>query len=136
MPTPPRERLRLELELTELPGQIAGYRRDLTETPAQDKTRREMLDWQIRRDRKRLAETKARLAGETIGTRRYMTTTSSEGSARPHGRFSRRSSSGPEYAKLRIRLIPGSSRRGPTPQMKASSYIGMWVSRSWRMPWI
>jgi hypothetical protein len=72
MPTPPRERLRLELELTELPGQIAGYRRDLTETPAQDKTRREMLDWQIRRDRKRLAETKARLAGETIGTRRYI----------------------------------------------------------------
>ena len=65
-----------------------------------------------------------------------LTTISSEGSARPHGRFSRRSSSGPEYAKLRIRLIPGSSRRGPTPQMKASSYIGMWVSRSWRMPWI
>jgi len=36
------------------------------------KTRREMLDWQIRRDRKRLAETKARLAGEAIGTRRYI----------------------------------------------------------------
>ena len=31
----------------------------------------------------------------------------------PHGRFSRRSSSGAEYAKLRIRLIPGSSTRGP-----------------------
>jgi len=31
-----------------------------------------MLDWQIRRDRKRLAETKARLAGDTIGTRRYI----------------------------------------------------------------
>jgi hypothetical protein len=58
---PPNERRGLELELTELPGQIAGYRRDLGETPAQDKTRREMLEWQIRRDRKLLAEIAARL---------------------------------------------------------------------------
>src|SRR2546422_2091407 len=33
--------------------------------------------------------------------------------------FSFTSSSGPEYAKLRIRLTPGSSTRGPTPQMNA-----------------
>ncbi len=59
---PPNERRGLELELTELPGQIAGYRRDLGETPAQDKTRREMLEWQIRWDEKRLAEIEARLA--------------------------------------------------------------------------
>src|SRR5204863_9768155 len=38
-----------------------------------------------------------------------------------HGRFTCTSSSGPEYAKLRIRLMPGSSTRGPTPQMNASS---------------
>jgi len=37
------------------------------------------------------------------------------------GRLRRTSSSGPEYAKLRIRLIPGSSTRGLTPQMNASS---------------
>jgi len=44
------------------------------------------------------------------------------GARRPsHGRFSFTSSSGPEYAKLRIRLMPGSSTRGPTPQMNASS---------------
>src|SRR2546428_453823 len=40
---------------------------------------------------------------------------------RHHGRFTLRSSNGPEYAKLLIRLIPGSSTRGPTPQMNASS---------------
>jgi putative ABC transport system substrate-binding protein len=38
-----------------------------------------------------------------------------------HGRFSFTSSSGPEYAKQRLRLMPGSSTRGPTPQMNASS---------------
>jgi len=32
-------------------------------TPAEDKTRREMLDWQIRWAQKRLAVVEARLAG-------------------------------------------------------------------------
>ncbi len=38
-----------------------------------------------------------------------------------HGRLTRTSSNGPEYAKLLIKLMPGSSTRGPTPQMNASS---------------
>ena len=61
MPTPPNECCRRELELTEFPGQVAGYRQDLAETPAQDKTRREMLEWQIRRHQKRMAEIEERL---------------------------------------------------------------------------
>jgi hypothetical protein len=64
MPTPPSERRVLERELAELPDQIAGYERELIETPAgpEHRTRRERLDWQIRNCRKRLAAIEARLA--------------------------------------------------------------------------
>jgi len=34
----------------------------LAATPAEDKTRRKMLDWQIRRAQKRMADVEARLA--------------------------------------------------------------------------
>jgi len=60
---PRNEQQALEEERAELPGQIAAYQRDLAATSAEDKTRREMLDWQIRRGQKRLAEVEARLAG-------------------------------------------------------------------------
>ncbi len=63
MPAPTHERQALERERAELPGPIAAYQRDLAATPAANKTRREMLEWQIRRDQKRLAEVEARLAG-------------------------------------------------------------------------
>jgi hypothetical protein len=39
MPPPLSERRRIEQELTELPAQIVGYRRELALTPAEDKTR-------------------------------------------------------------------------------------------------
>jgi hypothetical protein len=50
MPTPPSGRRVLERELAELPDQIAGYERELTETPdgPEHRPRRERLDWQIR----------------------------------------------------------------------------------------
>jgi hypothetical protein len=50
MPTPPSGRRVLERELAELPNQIAGYERELTETPdgPEHRPRRECLDWQIR----------------------------------------------------------------------------------------
>jgi hypothetical protein len=50
MARPWNERQALEEERAELPALIAHYRHELTATPAGDKTRREMLDWQIRRD--------------------------------------------------------------------------------------
>lgn len=62
MATPPNERRSLEEERAELPALIAHYRHELTATLAEDKTRREMLEWQIRRAQKRLAEIGARLA--------------------------------------------------------------------------
>ena len=62
MPRPRNERQALEEERAELPALIAHYRHELTATPAEDKTRREMLDWQIRWAQKRLAEVAARLA--------------------------------------------------------------------------
>jgi hypothetical protein len=64
MPTPPNERRLLEQELSELPAQIAAYRRELVATPptAEFKARRERLDWQIRHAEKRLVEVTARRA--------------------------------------------------------------------------
>lgn len=61
MPAPTNERQALERERQELPGQIVAYQTELDATPAESKTRREMLEWQIRRDRKRMAEIEARL---------------------------------------------------------------------------
>jgi hypothetical protein len=61
MPAPTNERQALERERAELPGQIATYQRELDATPAENTARRERLEWQIRRDRKRLAEIAARL---------------------------------------------------------------------------
>jgi hypothetical protein len=61
MPRPRNERQALEEELAELPAQIAVYQRDLSATPAHDKTRREIREWQIRERVKRLAEIEARL---------------------------------------------------------------------------
>jgi len=63
MSRPHSERKALERELGELPEQIAAYRRELDATPAENKPRRERLEWQIRRDQKRLAEVETRLAG-------------------------------------------------------------------------
>ena len=48
-------------ERAELPGQIAAWQRDLGATPAENTARRERLAWNIRRDRKRMAELDARL---------------------------------------------------------------------------
>ena len=62
MPAPTNERQALEQERAKLPGQIAAYQQELATTPAENKTRRERLEWQIRRDQKRLAEVEARLA--------------------------------------------------------------------------
>jgi hypothetical protein len=62
MPAPTSERQALERERKELPGQIAAYQRELDATPAENKARRERLEWQIWRDRKRMAEIEAKLA--------------------------------------------------------------------------
>jgi lipid II:glycine glycyltransferase (peptidoglycan interpeptide bridge formation enzyme) len=62
MPAPKNERQALERELAELPAAIANYQRELEATPQKNKARRERLEWQIRRDRKRLAEVETRLA--------------------------------------------------------------------------
>jgi hypothetical protein len=62
MPRSRNERQALEQERTELPEQIATYQRELDATPAENRERREMREWQIRRDKKRLAEIGARLA--------------------------------------------------------------------------
>jgi DNA repair exonuclease SbcCD ATPase subunit len=62
MPRPLSERQSLEQELAGLPAQIAQYERDLEATPPENKSRRERFEWQIRRDRKRMAELEARLA--------------------------------------------------------------------------
>jgi len=51
-----------EQERAELRGQIAANQRELDATPAEHKTRRARLMWQIRRDQKRMAEIVARLA--------------------------------------------------------------------------
>jgi chromosome segregation ATPase len=62
MPRPRSERQSLEEELAELPGQLAGYRRELVLTPAEDKTRWEFLEWQIQRAQNRRATIEGRLA--------------------------------------------------------------------------
>ncbi len=68
VPTPPSDRRVLEQERAELPEQIAAHQRELDATPAENKARRERLEWQIRRVQKRLAEIEARLAA--IGAER------------------------------------------------------------------
>ena len=67
MPRPRSERQSLEEELAELPGQLAGYRRQLALTPAEDKTRWEFLGWQIQRAQRRLATIEARMAAIRSG---------------------------------------------------------------------
>jgi chromosome segregation ATPase len=62
MPRPRSERQSLEEEFPELRGQLAGYRRQLALTPAEDKTRWEFLEGQIQRAQRRLATIEARLA--------------------------------------------------------------------------
>jgi predicted transcriptional regulator len=62
MPQPKTERQRLEQERAELPGQIIARLGELAETPVSNRARRERIEWQIRRDEKRLAEIEAGLA--------------------------------------------------------------------------
>jgi hypothetical protein len=50
------------LDGTELPAQVAAYRRELDATPPDQNDRRERLEWQIRRVRNRMADVEARLA--------------------------------------------------------------------------
>jgi len=62
VPTAHNERQALERELREeLPAQLAGHQQELAAGPA-DKTRREWLEWHIRRVQKRMADVEARLA--------------------------------------------------------------------------
>ena len=68
MPAPHNERQAVERERAELPSQIAARQAELDATPAENKVRREMLEWQIRRAHKRVAEIEARLAA--IGVER------------------------------------------------------------------
>jgi len=63
MPRPRNERQALEQERAELPSKLATFQAELTATPAENKVRREMLEWQIRRAQKRMAGVEARLAG-------------------------------------------------------------------------
>jgi hypothetical protein len=63
MPAPHDERQALERERGELPGQLATFQSELEATAPEQKTRRELLTWQIRRLQKRTAEIDARLAG-------------------------------------------------------------------------
>ena len=62
MPRSRNERPALEEERSELPAQIAAYQRELEAMPPENKAQREMREWQIRRDTKRLAEIEVRLA--------------------------------------------------------------------------
>jgi hypothetical protein len=59
MPAPTNERQALERERAELPAQVANYQRELDATPPENTARRERLEWQIRRARKRMAEIEA-----------------------------------------------------------------------------
>ncbi len=63
MAAPHNERQALERERGELPGQLATFQSELEATGLEQKTRREMLTWQIRRLQKRMAEIDARHAG-------------------------------------------------------------------------
>jgi chromosome segregation ATPase len=67
MPRPRAERQAIEEELAELPAQIAKHKREIAATPPQETERRENLEWRIRRDEKRVAELRARLAVNTEG---------------------------------------------------------------------
>jgi chromosome segregation ATPase len=62
MPAPHIERQALEGERAELPGQILTTQDELIATPAENRARRERLDWQIRNLRKRMVQVEARLA--------------------------------------------------------------------------
>lgn len=62
MPSPLNERQALEEERAELPPQIAAYLRQLAAITTENTTRREMLDWQIRRPQNRRAEVAVRPA--------------------------------------------------------------------------
>ena len=53
---------RLERERAELLGQMAAYRQELENAPTLKRARREWLEWQVRRDEKRVAEVEGRLA--------------------------------------------------------------------------
>jgi hypothetical protein len=61
MPRPLNERQALERERDELPTQLAAYQKELDATPVTFRERRERLEWQIRRVRKRMADVEARL---------------------------------------------------------------------------
>jgi hypothetical protein len=61
MPAPMNERQALERERAELPAHLANYRRELDATPADQKERRERLEWQVRLVQKRMAAIEARL---------------------------------------------------------------------------
>ena len=61
MPRPTSEREAWEAELHELPAQIATTQRELDATPIEAQDRRERLQWQIRRDEKRMTELRKRL---------------------------------------------------------------------------
>jgi hypothetical protein len=68
MPRPLNERQSLEQERdVEIPAQIADYQRELDATPIEFTERRERLEWQIRRARKRLVTVDSRLAAEDRG---------------------------------------------------------------------
>jgi hypothetical protein len=58
MPRPLNESQSLERELAELSEDIAAYQRELDATPIENRGRREMREWQLRR----LANVQARLA--------------------------------------------------------------------------
>jgi SMC interacting uncharacterized protein involved in chromosome segregation len=61
MPAPTNERQALERELDELPAHVANYQRELDATPIEAQGRRERLEWQIQRVKKRITEVQARL---------------------------------------------------------------------------
>ncbi len=62
MPAPTNERQSFEQERAKLSEQIADYERDLDATLIENRGRREMREWQIRREKKRLADVEVRLA--------------------------------------------------------------------------
>lgn len=61
-PHPLNERQSPEAELAQLRDRIAVYRGGLAGQSAPDETRREWLEWHIRRVQKRVADVEARLA--------------------------------------------------------------------------
>jgi hypothetical protein len=66
MPRPQNERQAWEHELREeLPAQLVAYQQELAAGQA-DKTRREFLEWQIRRVQKRMGDLEGRLAKTSL----------------------------------------------------------------------